>query len=61
MSRLTALEPAQETSDKYAHYMFIDARHTSQDRQGRVFMVTENITIFTFFDGFLCFVHYMKE
>ena len=48
MSRLTALEPAHESSHKYAHYMFIDARYTSQGKQGRVFMVREYITFFTF-------------
>ena len=48
MCRLTALEPVREPSHKYAHFMFIDARYTSQGKQGRVFMVRENIKIFTF-------------
>ena len=48
MSRLTDLEPGHEPSHEYAHNMFIDARYTSQGKQGRVSMVKENIKIFTF-------------
>ena len=33
---------------KYGHYMLIDARYTSHGKQGRVFMVRENIKIFMF-------------
>ena len=47
MSRLADLEPAHEPSHEYAHNMFIDARYTSQGKQGRVSIVKENIKIFT--------------